>query len=52
MSGYCLVAPGYFVHNAQHKDEYDFPTSDDVAQFESLSLEITQAGLPWEIVLK
>ena len=48
MSGYCSVAPDHPVHHAYHDDEYGFPTSDDVALFESLSLEIMQAGLSWE----
>ena len=52
MSGYCKIAPGHPVHNDYHANEYGFPTTDERILFERLALEIMQAGLSWEIVLK
>jgi DNA-3-methyladenine glycosylase I len=52
MSGYCDIAPGHPVHGSYHECEYGFPVSDERVLFERLSLEIMQAGLSWEIVLK
>lgn len=52
MSGYCDIAPGHPVHGPYHDLEYGFPVRDDRVLFERLCLEIMQAGLSWEIVLK
>jgi DNA-3-methyladenine glycosylase I len=52
MSWYCRVAPGHPVHQPYHDREYGFPVEDEAVLFERLSLEIFQAGLSWEIVLK
>jgi DNA-3-methyladenine glycosylase I len=52
MSGYCLIAPGHPVHHDYHASEYGFPQCDETALFERLCLEIMQAGLSWELVLK
>jgi DNA-3-methyladenine glycosylase I len=52
MSGYCSIAPGHPVHHDYHESEYGFPTDDERILFERLALEIMQAGLSWEIVLK
>src|SRR5882672_6040543 len=52
MSGYCDHAPGHLVHNDYHEKEYGFPVTDERVLFERLALEIMQAGLSWEIVLK
>jgi DNA-3-methyladenine glycosylase I len=52
MSGYCSVAPGHPVHHSYHASEYGFPQRDESVLFERLVLEIMQAGLSWEIVLK
>ena len=52
MSWYCDVAPGHPVHADYHDTEYGFPVTDERALFERLALEIMQAGLSWEIVLK
>jgi DNA-3-methyladenine glycosylase I len=52
MSWYCDVAPGHAVHGPYHDKEYGFPLEDERALFERLCLEIFQAGLSWEIVLK
>ncbi|MBN8891986.1 MAG: DNA-3-methyladenine glycosylase [Rhodospirillales bacterium 70-18] len=52
MSSYCLVAPGHPVHHDYHEREYGFPQRDETALFERLCLEIMQAGLSWELVLK
>jgi DNA-3-methyladenine glycosylase I len=46
------MAPNHPVHGAYHNTEYGFPVTDERALFERLSLEIMQAGLSWEIVLK
>jgi DNA-3-methyladenine glycosylase I len=40
------------VHKHYHDHVYGFPVSDDNALFERLILEINQAGLSWEIILK
>ncbi len=52
MSGYCRIAPGHPVHHSYHATEYGFPQRDEAVLFERLCLEIMQAGLSWEIVLK
>ena len=52
MSGYCDSAPGHVVHGSYHDTEYGFPVADERALFERMALEIMQAGLSWEIVLK
>jgi DNA-3-methyladenine glycosylase I len=52
MSGYCDLAPGHPVHDSYHATEYGFPQRDEAVLFERLCLEIMQAGLSWEIVLK
>jgi DNA-3-methyladenine glycosylase I len=52
MSWYCDIAPGHPVHGPYHEREYGFPETDETRLFERLALEIMQAGLSWEIVLK
>lgn len=52
MSNYCKIAPDHPVHASYHNTEYGFPVDNDRALFERLALEIMQAGLSWEIVLK
>jgi DNA-3-methyladenine glycosylase I len=52
MSRYCDFAPGHPVHHDYHEKEYGFPVTDERVLFERLALEIMQAGLSWEIVLK
>ena len=52
MSSYCQVAPGHPVHGSYHDSEYGFPQRAEAVLFERLALEIMQAGLSWEIVLK
>ena len=52
MSTYCSFAPGHPVHSDYHATEYGFPQRDETVLFERLCLEIMQAGLSWEIVLK
>ncbi len=49
---YCLIAPGHPIHGPYHDTEYGFPAEDESVLFERLALEIMQAGLSWEIVLK
>ncbi len=39
-------------HISYHNTEYGFPVDDDSILFERLVLEINQAGLSWETVLK
>jgi DNA-3-methyladenine glycosylase I len=46
------MAPNHPVHGPYHDTEYGFPVVDERVLFERLSLEIMQAGLSWEIVLK
>ena len=40
------------VHRAYHDEEYGVPSRDDAVLFERLVLEINQAGLSWETILK
>ncbi|MEQ8033947.1 DNA-3-methyladenine glycosylase I [Xanthomonas sp. WHRI 6106] len=52
MSGYCSIAPGHPVHGHYHDREYGFPQRDERELFERLVLEINQAGLSWETILR
>ena len=52
MSGYCDFAPGHPLHGPYHDSEYGFPQRDEAVLFERLVLEINQAGLSWETMLK
>ena len=52
MSGYCSIAPGHPVHGHYHDHEYGFPQREERELFERLLLEINQAGLSWETILK
>jgi len=52
MSGYCDSAPGHPLHGPYHDQEYGFPQRDEAVLFERLLLEINQAGLSWETMLK
>lgn len=52
MSGYCDIAPGHPVHGPYHATEYGFPQRDESVLFERLLLEINQAGLSWETILR
>lgn len=52
MSGYCDIAPGHPVHGPYHDGEYGVPRRDEAALFERLVLEINQAGLSWETILR
>jgi len=52
MSTYCDIAPGHPLHGPYHENEYGYPLSGDDALFERLLLEINQAGLSWELMLK
>ena len=46
---YALTRP---IHQVYHDTEYGFPIRDDNALLERLALEIGQAGLSWETILK
>src|SRR5690606_13474899 len=52
MSGYCDTAPGHPLHGPYHDDEYGVPQQDEAVLFERLLLEINQAGLSWETMLR
>ena len=52
MSAYCDFAPGHPVHASYHDTEYGFPLREDDALLERFALEINQAGLSWELMLK
>ena len=49
---YVLNAGKDSVHKSYHDKEYGFPLRDDNALFARLILEINQAGLSWETILK
>ncbi len=52
MPSYCDIAPGHPVHGPYHDTEYGFPLRDDAGLFERMILEINQAGLSWETILR
>lgn len=52
MSSYCDFAPGHPLHGPYHDSEYGYPLRDEAVLFERLVLEINQAGLSWETILK
>ena len=52
MSTYCDFAANNPVHQHYHDHEYGFPVDDENVLLERLALEIFQAGLSWDIVLK
>ena len=52
MSSYCDFAFGNEFHGPYHDQEYGFPIDDESLLFERLLLEINQAGLNWELILK
>lgn len=49
---YCKTPSAHPVHVEYHDNEYGFPSTDDRVLFERLVLEINQAGLSWETILK
>ena len=49
---YCLNENTNEVHSDYHDNEYGFPIEDDNELFGRLILEINQAGLSWETILK
>jgi DNA-3-methyladenine glycosylase I len=49
---YCEFSVGNPIHGAYHDREYGFPQREDNVLFERLILEINQAGLSWETILK
>lgn len=52
MTSYCEFAKGHPVHGPHHDHEHGFPAKSDDELFERLMLEVNQAGLSWEIILK
>ena len=58
MSWYCEAAKGNPIHSNYHDTEYGFPLDgrndrdDERYLFELQSLELFQAGLSWELILK
>jgi len=52
MTTYCDFAKGNEIHGPYHDLEYGFPITDERLLFERLLLEINQAGLNWELILK
>lgn len=52
MAYYCDIAPGHKLHGPYHEHEYGFPVGSDDELFERLVLEMNQAGLSWEGILK
>jgi DNA-3-methyladenine glycosylase I len=52
MSSYCEYAKGHPVHGPHHDHEHGYPARSDDELFERLMLEVNQAGLSWEIILK
>lgn len=55
MASYCEFVrdlPADNVHRQYHDHHYGFPLTDDNELFGRLILEINQAGLSWELILK
>lgn len=52
MASYCDFAAGNEIHGPYHDHEYGFPLEEEALLFERLLLEINQAGLNWELILK
>lgn len=55
MASYCEFVrdlPADNVHRQYHDHQYGFPLTDDNELFGRLILEINQAGLSWELILK
>ncbi len=52
MSNYCDAAIGHPLHGPYHDHEYGVPQCEESVLFERLMLEINQAGLSWETILK
>ncbi len=52
MSWYCAYVEDRPHHRKYHDTEYGFPTTNERVLFERLALEIMQAGLSWDIVMK
>ncbi len=52
MTTYCEFAPTHPLHQAYHDTQYGFPIREDAALLERLALEINQAGLSWQIILR
>ena len=52
MTTYCDFAIGNDIHGPYHDREYGFPIENEEQLFERLLLEINQAGLSWELILK
>lgn len=52
MPSYCDIAPGHALHGPYHDAEYGVPQRAEPDLFERLVLEINQAGLSWELMLK
>ena len=49
---YCVLETTNNVHKEYHERHYGFPIKDDNELFGRLILEINQAGLSWETILK
>lgn len=49
---YVLTEGAHPLHQAYHDEEYGFFSDDETVLFERLVLEINQAGLSWETILK
>lgn len=52
MSSYCDFAIGNEIHGPYHDHFHGFPTDNESELFERLLLEINQAGLSWDLMLK
>ena len=52
MSWYCGYVADHPLHRHYHDCEYGFPLSDETALFERFALEINQAGLSWDLMLR
>ncbi len=49
---YCKISQNNELHKYYHDHEYGFPVDNDNILLERLALEINQAGLSWDLMLK
>lgn len=49
---YCEISRDHPVHGPHHDTEYGRPVTDDAVLLERIAMEINQAGLSWELILK
>ncbi len=52
MSSYCAFCVGNPIHGPYHDHDHGVPSPDEAVLFERLCMEIMQAGLSWDTILR